>query len=185
MRGQLLWCLRISLRIAESPYKQLRNFANSRHCLRRMRYRKEKRRGRKRARSAGFVFELNLGHGRFLCCGDKLIDYGRELWTGCYYECAFLPVVKAAAAAGTRALVWFLYDYWPGGRVFCFLFFTWPVLTYNFRAIREVHCKTAYVVVRHSSNHDRMNQSQQCRPPYQSRTSILQLIRPAVAQSTP
>lgn len=27
MRGQLLWCLRISLRIAESPYKQLRNFA--------------------------------------------------------------------------------------------------------------------------------------------------------------
>jgi hypothetical protein len=27
MRGQLLWCLRIGLRIAESPYKQLRNFA--------------------------------------------------------------------------------------------------------------------------------------------------------------
>ena len=87
-----------------------------------MRYRKEKRRGRERARSAGFVFELNLGHGRFLCCGDKLIDYGRELWAG-YDECAFLPVVKAAAAAGTRALVLFLYDR-TGGRVFCFLFFT-------------------------------------------------------------
>jgi hypothetical protein len=39
----------IGLRITESPYKQLGSFANSRHCLGRMRYeeeRKEMRRGR-------------------------------------------------------------------------------------------------------------------------------------------
>jgi hypothetical protein len=64
MRGQLLWCLRISLRIAESPYKQLRNFANSRHCLRRMRYRKEKKKAREREKCRFCL--LGFGeHGRF------------------------------------------------------------------------------------------------------------------------
>lgn len=105
-----------------------------------MRYKEEKERGRGRARSAGFVFWDFESTDDFLldCCGDKLIDYGREreLWaTG--YECAFLPVVKAAAA-GTRALVCILYD-WPGGYLFYFLLFTPPVLTYTFKAIWEVH----------------------------------------------
>lgn len=41
---------------------------------------KKKEKGRERARSAVFVSSGIWEHGRVLCCGDKLIDYGRELW---------------------------------------------------------------------------------------------------------
>jgi hypothetical protein len=88
MRGQLLWCLRISLRIAESPYKQLRNFANSRHCLRRMRYGKKKKRREAAEKVASFVSTLKSQHGRFFPAAAtaaaeiKLIDCGSELCCG-------------------------------------------------------------------------------------------------------